>query len=368
MDELRNAIKEKINQSLDRMVRRIDSPFTMAVLECLVPSKFHLPQLEPFDGLKDPLDHLNTFKTTLGLQQPTDEILCRSFPTTLKGAARECFTKLPTSYINNFEQLSNSFLRHFVGGQRLKRPADHLLTIRQGEKETLRSYVTHFTQETLEVDEADGKVQLTTFKARLKSREFMVSLAKNPLKTMAEMLLKAQKYMNVEDALAAIKVVEKPKEKKKEKEDNRRGRKRDQADRQNLEGNRWRDDKNPHAVKFTPLVMPVDQILAQIKDERYLKWPRPLHSSPNVYDKRKYYRFHKDHRHYTEDCRDLKKQIEELIRKGKLQKFVKKGDPSKSRDDNKGQHEVPQRDEDRIPICPQSAIGEIKIITRGLST
>ena len=209
------------------MVRRIDSPFTMAVLECLVPSKFHLPQLEPFDGLKDPLDHLNTFKTTLGLQQPTDEILCRSFPTTLKGAARECFTKLPTSYINNFEQLSNSFLRHFVSGQRLKRPADHLLTIRQGEKETLRSYVTHFTQETLEVDEADGKVQLTTFKARLKSREFMVSLAKNPLKTMAEMLLKAQKYMNVEDALAAIKVVEKPKEKKKEKEDNRRGRKRD---------------------------------------------------------------------------------------------------------------------------------------------
>ena len=227
MDKLRNAIKEKINQSLDRMVRRIDSPFTMAVLECLVPSKFHLPQLEPFDGLKDPLDHLNTFKTTLGLQQPTNEILCRSFPTTLKGAARECFTKLPTSYINNFEQLSNSFLRHFVGGQRLKRPADHLLTIKQGEKETLRSYVTHFTQETLEVDEADGKVQLTAFKARLKSREFMVSLAKNPLKTMAEMLLKAQKYMNVEDALAAIKVVEKPKEKKKEKEDNRRGRKRD---------------------------------------------------------------------------------------------------------------------------------------------
>ena len=182
MDKLRNAIKEKINQSLDRMVRRIDSPFTMAVLECLVPSKFHLPQLEPFDRLKDPLDHLNTFKTTLGLQQPTDEILCRSFPTTLKGAARECFMKLPTSYINNFEQLSNSFLRHFVGGQRLKRPADHLLTIRQGEKETLRSYVTYFTQETLEVDEADGKVQLTTFKARLKSREFMVSLAKNPLK------------------------------------------------------------------------------------------------------------------------------------------------------------------------------------------
>ena len=128
---------------------------------------------------------------TLGLQQPLDEILCHSFLTTLKGAAREWFTKLPTSSIDNFEQLGSSFLRHFVGGQRPKRPADHLLTIRQGKKETLRSYVTRFTRETLEVDEADDRVQLTTFKAGLKSREFVVSLAKNPSKTMAKMLLKA---------------------------------------------------------------------------------------------------------------------------------------------------------------------------------
>ena len=131
MDELRSAIKEKTERSVDRLVRAIDSPFTAAVLECPVSSKFQLPQLEPFDGLKDPQDHLNTFKKTLGLQQPPDEILCRSFPTTLKGAAREWFTKLPTSSIDNFEQLSNAFLRHFIGGQRPKRPADHLLTIRQ---------------------------------------------------------------------------------------------------------------------------------------------------------------------------------------------------------------------------------------------
>ena len=99
--------------------------------------------------------------------------------------------KLPTSSIDSFKQLDNAFLHHFVGGQRLKRPTDHLLTIRQGEKETLRSYMKRFTQETLEVDEANNNVQLMNFKARLKSKEFMVSLAKNPSKMMAEMLLKA---------------------------------------------------------------------------------------------------------------------------------------------------------------------------------
>ena len=68
MDGLMKAIKGQTDRSLDWMVRAIDSPFTMVVLECLVPSKFSLPQLESFDGLKEPLDHLNTFKTTLGLQ------------------------------------------------------------------------------------------------------------------------------------------------------------------------------------------------------------------------------------------------------------------------------------------------------------
>ena len=81
--------------------------------------------------------------------------------------------------------------------------------------------------------------------------------------------------------------------------------------------------------------MLVDKILAQIKDEHYLKWPWPLHSSPNVRDKKKYCRFHRDHGHLTEECRDLKEQIEELIQKGKLQRYVKKGESSRFINDDK---------------------------------
>ena len=66
-----------------------------------------------------------------------------------------------------------------------------------------------FTRETLEVDEADDKVQPTTFKEGLRSRDLMASLVKTPPKTMAEMLLKAQKYMNAEDVVAAIRDIEK---------------------------------------------------------------------------------------------------------------------------------------------------------------
>ena len=303
----------------------------------------------------------------LGLQQPPDKIFCRSFPTTLKGAAREWFTKLPTSSVDSFEQLSNSFLRHFIEGQRPKRPMDHLLTIRQKEKETLRSYVKRITRETLEVDEADDKVQLTTFKAGLGSRDLVASLAKNPPRTMAEMLLKAQKYMNAEDAVAAIRDDEKPVDKGR-KDDERRGQKRERPNRRTTDANRRRDDKSTWTVKFTPLVMPVDKILMQIKDEHYLKWPWPLHSSPHIRDKNKYCRFHKDHAHYTKDFRDLKEQIEELIRKGKLQKYVKKGEYSSFKGGSKNQSEFSSRIDDRPHQPPQDIIGEIKTIAGGLIT
>lgn len=51
----------------------------------------------------------------------------------------------------------------------------------------------------------------------MKSREFVVALAKIPLQMMVEMLLKAQKYMNAEDALAIIGDEEKPRERERGK-------------------------------------------------------------------------------------------------------------------------------------------------------
>ena len=87
MDELKNVMKEKTTKNLDRMVKMTNSPFTTKIMECPLPPKFRLPQLESYDDLKDLLDHITTFKMTLSLQQTPDEIVCQSFPMILKGAA-----------------------------------------------------------------------------------------------------------------------------------------------------------------------------------------------------------------------------------------------------------------------------------------
>ena len=67
MDELKNAMKEKTTKILDWMVKRTNSPFTKKVVECPLPPRFLLPQLELYDDLKDLLDHITTFKMTLSL-------------------------------------------------------------------------------------------------------------------------------------------------------------------------------------------------------------------------------------------------------------------------------------------------------------
>ena len=192
----------------------------------------------------------------------------------------------------------------------------------------------------------------------------MASLAKNPPRTMAEMLIKVQKYMNAEDAIAAIRDIKKLGDNRR-KEDERRGQKKDRLDRRLIDRNRRKDDKGTRSVKFTPLVMPIDKILMQIKDEHYLKGSRPLHSSPHIHDKNKYFCFHKDHGYYTEDCRFLKEQIEELIKKGKLQKYVKNGEHSSFKRSNKNQSEFTPGGNDCPHQPPQDVIGEIQTISGG---
>jgi len=71
-----------------------------------------------------------------------NEVMCRAFPMTLKGAVRVWFSKIPLGTIANFEQLSKGFAHHFIGGQRHKKPIGHLLKIQKVEGESLRQYVT----------------------------------------------------------------------------------------------------------------------------------------------------------------------------------------------------------------------------------
>ena len=147
-----------------------------------------MPQVETYDGSKDPLDQLESFKTLIHLQGVADKIMCRAFPTTLKGLARVWFSKLAPNSISTFKELSMQFASHFIEGHRFKKSTACLMSIKQWEEETLRSYITRFNKEALSINEANDKILVVAFTNGLQKGKFLFSLYKNDLKTTSDVL------------------------------------------------------------------------------------------------------------------------------------------------------------------------------------
>ena len=123
-----NALKGRVSSDLDELVHQTDSPFTTPVTLFPLLSKFHMPQVEAYDGSKDPLNHLESFKTLMHLQGVADKIMCRAFLTTLKGPTRVWFNRLTPNSIITFKELSTQFALHFIGGQRYKKSTTCLMS------------------------------------------------------------------------------------------------------------------------------------------------------------------------------------------------------------------------------------------------
>ena len=106
MDFMMNALQGRVSSDLDKLVHRTDLPFTAPVTLFPLPAKFRMLQIEAYNRSKDLLDHLESFKTLMHLQGVADEIMCRSFPTMLKGPTRVWFSRLTSNSVSTFKELN----------------------------------------------------------------------------------------------------------------------------------------------------------------------------------------------------------------------------------------------------------------------
>ncbi|GAV77937.1 LOW QUALITY PROTEIN: hypothetical protein CFOL_v3_21405, partial [Cephalotus follicularis] len=75
----------------------------------------------------------------------------------------------------------------------------------------------------------------------------------------------------------------------------------------------------------------------------------------------KYCRYHRDHSHDTEECRQLKNQIKDLIRKGHLRKYVDRDAPQGRREQRR--EEAPRQQEETIATQSLRTGGAEEVIT-----
>ena len=107
--------------------------------------------------------------------------------------------------MNSFEELSKLFVNNFIGGQRHKCSLSSLLTIEQGENESLWSFIIRFNREGLTMDEMDDKLLSAAFHNGVNSDLFIHKLYELEPQTMVELVHSAQNFMNAEDTIIAKK-------------------------------------------------------------------------------------------------------------------------------------------------------------------
>ncbi|KAL2240957.1 UNVERIFIED_CONTAM: Retrovirus-related Pol polyprotein from transposon opus [Sesamum indicum] len=287
-----------------------NSPFANWILIKTVNPSFRMPDLPRYDGTRDPQEHIAAFDMVMNLYG-----------------------------IESYEQLVQKFAFHFASKRKQKRSATHLFTIRQGENESLKNFMGRFNNETLEVQDLRIDMMTSILIHGLKKGVFTSALARDPPIDTEQLMAMAQKYIDEEEMNAM-----KDEEWRVTSERARDGRFiRDRDMRPKKEKER-EPPYQPKYSKYTPLNMTRAKALMLVERDNVLIWPKHTRTTPAKRFSNKYCRFHRERGHDTEECYQLKDEIERLVRQG----YIKRQNPhnfEERRRDRRGR----SRSRDRKP-------------------
>ncbi|KAK1356083.1 hypothetical protein POM88_049339 [Heracleum sosnowskyi] len=274
------------------------SPFSAAVREAPLPLAFRGTGDLRFNGSTDPAEYIGRFNIEMELYQVEDLTKCRLLASTLRGNAHQWFQKLGPASITSWEQMSY-----------FKRFNADVPTVRGASDETIKNFLI-------------AGVRVGT--------DFWKNLQREEPATLAALYLQADPFKREEEALKRSDYGDAP----------RRG-KRKESPKENRGSGRFTRSRSPSPQRFpppppyrqhdhttlgdhyTPNVASIDYIYEITKDQGLYKNPAPL-SRAAMKDNGKYCAYHESQGHYTHACRQLKEEIEKLIREGKLTEWVVK--------------------------------------------
>ncbi|GKU89581.1 hypothetical protein SLEP1_g3705 [Rubroshorea leprosula] len=249
------------------------------------PVGFKIPQLETYDGTKDPDDHLHAFYSCMQAQNASDALMCKIFPSTLRGNARTWYYSLPPRSISSYTEMASAF-------------------------------ATKFNDVVLEVSSFDQAVGIAAVISGLKHDRFL-------------------KFITVEEYALAQNSTPSKNLNPKWRDDNlsrkrmRMAQNRGPMPTSTPRFGRPNSTPPPQSadkplVNWIPFNLPRSQIFMQIKNKMDLRHPGPMKTAAASRDHTRYCDFHQDHSHTTEQCNNLKSKLESLAQKGMLNEYVQR--------------------------------------------
>ncbi|KAK0592666.1 hypothetical protein LWI29_023168 [Acer saccharum] len=183
-----------------------------------------------------------------------------------------------------------------MGSVQRRKSLAHLSNLKQERNESIKKYLARFGKEVAQIEDASDVAVIAAFTNGLQSGRLSFDLRRDRPKTYEEMMEIVGDYA-------------------------------------------WAEEEEEVAFRgrynhYTPLTGDQEEILSVVEDKELVKYPRQQSVNARR-DTTKYCRFHKDHRHETSKCFQLRDHIESLIRDGHLKDFALKRDKHCGRQDSR---------------------------------
>nr|GEY13836.1 reverse transcriptase domain-containing protein [Tanacetum cinerariifolium] len=264
--------------------------------------------VKTYDGTGDPEDHVKVFQAATQVERWAMPTWCHMFNSTLIGTARD-----PVEIHN----------------------------IKQRDGETIEDFMERFKAETGRMKGAPKCMRISGFMRRVNNPELTKRLNEHVPKIMEEMMITTTAFIQGKAAATS------------KKKGDVSWKAQDQSKRQNSDK---RSDFQGHSKegrgsnRFTPLTRTPKEILAA--EASKFQPPPPMVTPVEKRRSNKLCDFHNDKGHCTDECMQLKKQIEELVRARKLSHLIK--EIKQGRDQSKTEKETSVKDKPAVIYMVQS--------------
>ncbi|GFZ19655.1 hypothetical protein Acr_28g0003600 [Actinidia rufa] len=299
------------------------TPFSREIEGMDPPEKFVPPRFTLYDGKSDPRSHVSHVRQMMALWNHMDALMCRVFPSSLGDLGLKWFDRLPPGSIENFYQLTESFVAWFVINTKAPKAVSSLLTLKKGRNESIRNYSKRYWKTYNEIEECSEEMAVASYKLGLTPGDRLwENLTLDPPTG-----LRVEMFARLEDDVRESKKAE------------------GKLGGAEASVKRRKDGSNPYETRARQGINvvfkePIYKLLARIRDKPYFKKPESMGGDPKRRNQRWRCSYHGEKGHKTENCRALKAFLEQLVHDGHLKEFV---------DNEKTRAEAAEAEADRRP-------------------
>ncbi|GJU89557.1 reverse transcriptase domain-containing protein [Tanacetum coccineum] len=259
--------------------------------------------VKTYDGTSDPEDHLKIFQAATQVERWAMPTWCHMFNSTLIRVAGVWFDELPPESIDGYNDLKAAFLAYFMQQKKYVKDPVEIYNIKQRDGETIEEFMERFKIETGRMRGAPECMRIFGFMHGVNNPELIKRLNEHVPKTLEEMMTTTAAFIRGEITAASKKKV------------HTTWKSQDQSKRHtSVPRPDFRSQPKPKdgrgSSKFTPLTRtPKNNFAAE---SGKFKPPPPMVTLVEKRSSNKFCEFHNDKGHNTDECVQLKKQIEEL--------------------------------------------------------